>query len=140
MGVDLYCLAVLKLDNPESILGKANDRFYSAGPGHLYLEARNKFAGNGHDAETVVGHRRYLSEMHTVPHSYNNMFGFRRNTPKLRAQPSTVNSDDKRLFKRLRRALGSQFTEEELDEHYKRMYVVGYPFDDSAYISYHPSE
>lgn len=125
--------------NSESIAGRMHDRFYREGPGAKYLEARNK-NGNGHHAENVDGHNRYQGEQLRVMISYNNMFGYRRNIPKLRAEPPSTFSFDPRWYDRIKDTYSKHYTEEELMEHFKNTYVIGYPFFDNNYNHFHPSK
>ena len=72
--------------------------------------------------------------------SYNNMYGYRRNIPKLRTEPPSTFSVDPRWFSRISKTYGEHFDEDELIEHFKHTYVIGYPFYDNNYNNYHPSE
>ncbi|XP_013380560.1 uncharacterized protein C17orf98-like [Lingula anatina] len=69
-----------------SIEGKVMDRFHEAGAGHQYLVLRNQF-GAGHSSEDVDGHSQFMQGVKPVI-GYHGPYGFRRNTPWLRAEPS----------------------------------------------------
>lgn len=69
-----------------SLDGPVSDRFNSGGAGYNYLTMRNQF-GAGHSAELVDGHAQFMSGVQPVK-GYNGDYGFRRNTPWLRASPS----------------------------------------------------
>ncbi|UJR30275.1 hypothetical protein I4U23_017813 [Adineta vaga] len=75
-----------QLKNHESIAGQVHDRFYSHGHGFRYLALRNGF-GSGHSIDEVRGHDLFLSDPNPVV-NYNGRFGYRRNTPSLRRQPT----------------------------------------------------
>jgi hypothetical protein len=125
-------------DNHESIAGHIHDKFQSSGTGYRYLSKRNQ-NGNGHHPETVDGHRRFLNDEMRVMISYNNMYGFRRNIPKLRNKPTsfTVNPHS---YDRLVKSYGAQFdSPEELDEHFYNTYLIGYPFWNNNYNDFHPT-
>ncbi|XP_078079086.1 sperm microtubule associated protein 1-like [Mustelus asterias] len=62
------------------------DYFYKYGPAQRYLAKRN-VSGAGHSRDHIVGHRGFLSELKPM-NGYNGRFGFRRNTPSLRQNPS----------------------------------------------------
>ena len=113
---------MFKLENPESIAGKLNDKFHSEGVGAQYLEARNKF-GNGHSREVIEGHRRYMGENCRVMTSYNNMFGYRRNVPKLRCEPPSQFHVDPRWYDQIRRHYLPQFNgdEDALFQHFRNL-------------------
>lgn len=70
----------------ESIAGRVHDRFYTRGHGHRYLSLRNKF-GSGHSIDEIRGHELFLSDPKPIT-NYNGLFGYRRNTPSLRRQPT----------------------------------------------------
>ncbi|CAF2910234.1 unnamed protein product [Rotaria sp. Silwood2] len=70
----------------ESIAGRVHDRFYTSGHGYHYLSLRNKF-GSGHSIDEIRGHELFLSDPKAVV-NYNGLFGYRRNTPSLRRQPT----------------------------------------------------
>ncbi|XP_060104172.1 uncharacterized protein C17orf98-like [Heteronotia binoei] len=65
---------------------KLVQRFQHRGDAALYLQNRNK-AGAGHSAEQVRGHLLFINSNKPVL-GYNGAFGYRRNTPSLRRQPS----------------------------------------------------
>jgi hypothetical protein len=132
-----FCCAI-KLENSESIAGRVHDRFFSDGTGFKYLASRNKF-GNGRHPETFEGHSRYMGENSRVMIGYNNMYGYRRNVPKLRTEPPSTFQPDPRWFERLKRIYGEHFSEDELVEHFKHTYLIGYPFYDNNYNNFHPS-
>lgn len=67
------------------------------------------------------------------------MYGYRRNIPKLRCEPPSTFSTDPRWFKSLSKYYGKHMDDEELLEHFKNTYVIGYPFYDNNYNSFHPS-
>ncbi|XP_054847567.1 uncharacterized protein C17orf98-like [Eublepharis macularius] len=81
-------------------MGQANRRlssyerlvqhFQHRGDAALYLLNRNK-AGSGHSAAQVSGHQLFLSSNKPVL-GYNGAYGYRRNTPSLRRQPSSFGS------------------------------------------------
>ncbi|CAF1179791.1 unnamed protein product [Rotaria sordida] len=75
-----------QLASHESIAGRVHDRFFTNGHGFRYLSLRNKF-GSGHSIEEVRGHELFLSDPKPVV-NYNGLFGYRRNTPSLRRQPT----------------------------------------------------
>ena len=100
----------------------------------------NKFLFNlGHHPETVDGHSRYMGDNLRVMISYNNMYGYRRNIPKLRTEPPSTFTVDPRMYNRVAKNYGDHYTEEELLEHFKNTYVIGYPFYDNNYNNFHPS-
>lgn len=135
-----YVYSCIKLDNSESIAGRVHDRFFQDGAGFRYLVGRNKF-GNGRHPETYEGHGRYMGENGMrVMIGYNNMYGYRRNVPKLRTEPPSTFNVDPRCFERLKRAQGDQLSEEELIEHFKHTYLIGYPFYDNNFNNFHPSK
>ncbi|CAF0950313.1 unnamed protein product [Brachionus calyciflorus] len=124
--------------HPESIEGNTHDKFNKDGAGAKYLELRNKF-GNGHHPENTDGHSRYQGEQLRVMISYNNMYGYRRNIPKLRTEPPSTFSFDPRWYDRIKRTYSQHYTEDELMEHFKHTYVIGYPFWDNNYNHFHPT-
>jgi hypothetical protein len=71
---------------------------------------------------------------------YNNMYGYRRNVPKLRAELPSTFQVDPRWFERLKRTHGDHFSEDELVEHFKNTYWIGYPFYDNNFNNFHPSK
>lgn len=75
-----------QLNEHESTAGKVYDRFYASGHGFRYLSLRNKF-GSGHSIEEVRGHELFLSDPKPIV-NYNGLFGYRRNNPSLRRQPT----------------------------------------------------
>lgn len=127
------------LNHSESIAGRIHDRFYKEGPGAKYLEARNK-NGNGNCAENVDGHSRYQGEQLRIMISYNNLFGYRRNIPKLRTEPPSTFSFDPRWYERIKKTYSQHYSEDELVEHFKNTFVIGYPFWDNNYNHFHPSK
>ncbi|CAF3065947.1 unnamed protein product [Rotaria socialis] len=70
----------------ESTAGQVHDRFFTNGHGYRYLSLRNKF-GSGHSVEEIRGHELFLSDPKPIV-NYNGLFGYRRNTPSLRHQPT----------------------------------------------------
>ncbi|XP_074653169.1 sperm microtubule associated protein 1-like [Tubulanus polymorphus] len=69
-----------------SIDGPVLDRFESDGAGHVYLTLRNQ-SGAGHSHETIDGHSQFMKGIKPTI-GYHGPYGFRRNTPWLRAMPS----------------------------------------------------
>ncbi|XP_029637309.1 uncharacterized protein C17orf98-like [Octopus sinensis] len=69
-----------------SIEGKAVDYFHNKGHRHIYLSQRNK-SGAGHSRELTSGHSSFMCDIQPII-GYNGLFGYRRNTPQLRMQPS----------------------------------------------------
>ena len=67
------------------------------------------------------------------------MHGYRRNIPKLRTEPPSTFSVDPRAFIRLQKSYPEHFNEAELLEHFKNTYMIGYPFANNDYNSFHPS-
>jgi hypothetical protein len=94
----------------------------------------------GHHPETIEGHQRYMAEQPRVMISYNNMNGYRRNIPKLRCEPPSTFQVDPRWYERLRKTYKGAYTEDELLEHFKNSYMIGYPFHDNNYNHFHPSK
>lgn len=127
-----------QIEKPESIAGKTHDKFFTEGAGFKYLDKRN-VNGNGHHPETIDGHSRYMGDNMRVMISYNNMYGYRRNVPKLRTEPPSTFAVDPRWYSRVVKHYGNHYTEEELLEHFKNTYVIGYPFYDNNYNNFHPS-
>ncbi|CAH1774109.1 unnamed protein product [Owenia fusiformis] len=76
-----------------SIEGKTMDKFHEAGAGHEYLSLRNQF-GAGHSRELVDGHAQFMQGIKPIT-GYNGNFGYRRNTPWLRQQPSPFGTGSK---------------------------------------------
>lgn len=71
--------------------------------------------------------------------SYNNMYGYRRNVPKLRTEPPSTFNVDPRKLERVKRTYGDQMSDDELVEHFKNTYLIGYPFYDNNFNNFHPS-
>ena len=94
----------------------------------------------GHHPETIEGHQRYMAEQPRVMISYNNMNGYRRNIPKLRCEPPSTFQVDPRWYERLRKTYKGAYTEDELLEHFKNSYMIGYPVHDNNYNHFHPSK
>lgn len=69
-----------------SIQGPVIDFAYAKGDGFQYLKHRNA-AGAGHSREDVDGHAQFMQGVKPVI-GYNGKFGYRRNTPWLRHEPS----------------------------------------------------
>uniref|UniRef100_A0A8C5N2Y5 Uncharacterized protein n=1 Tax=Leptobrachium leishanense TaxID=445787 RepID=A0A8C5N2Y5_9ANUR len=69
-----------------STYGVLADRFQLAGTAAQYLQARN-CSGAGHSVEHTRGHGFFLSSIRPI-YGYNGVYGYRRNTPSLRRQPS----------------------------------------------------
>ncbi|KAI0221893.1 hypothetical protein LSAT2_026824 [Lamellibrachia satsuma] len=69
-----------------SIEGPVIDRFVESGKGHQYLSKRNYF-GAGHSRETTDGHAQFMQGARSF-NGYNGHYGYRRNTPWLRASAS----------------------------------------------------
>lgn len=136
-GVKSYLKDTNQLPEHESIAGKVHDRFFTSGVGYRYLQRRNQ-NGCGRHPETVDGHTRFMGEQTRVMFSYNNMYGYRRNIPKLRTEPPSTFSVDPRWFSRISKTYGEHFDEDELIDHFKHTYVIGYPFYDNNYNNYHP--
>jgi hypothetical protein len=125
-------------EKSESIAGRPHDNFFKRGAGYKYLQKRNNKSGNGHHAETYEGHRRYMGDNNRVMISYNNMNGYRRNVPKLRSEISNFTYDP-RWLERLMKSYKKGYDQDELIEHYKNTYIIGYPFWDNNYNNYHPT-
>lgn len=70
----------------DSITGKQMDKFYDKGMMGTYIKLRNS-AGAGHSTSQVGGHGLFMENIHPL-NGFNGSFGFRRNTPWLRNQPS----------------------------------------------------
>ena len=68
------------------------------------------------------------------------MFGYRRNIPKLRTEPPSTFSVDPTYYNHLVKGYGNQYSEDELLEHFKNTYMIGYPFSDNNYNNFHPSK
>jgi hypothetical protein len=119
--------------------GKAHDNFFRTGAGYKYLEKRNQF-GNGHDPEVFEGHKRYMGDSSRVMIGYSNMYGFRRNIPKLRREPPSSFTFDPRWYERIMKTYKKAYTDHELMEHYKNTYIIGYPFHDNNYNNFYPSK
>uniref|UniRef100_A0A8C0QLW9 Uncharacterized protein n=1 Tax=Chelonoidis abingdonii TaxID=106734 RepID=A0A8C0QLW9_CHEAB len=66
--------------------GKMAECFQFSSAAALYLILRNK-AGAGHSATLVGGHQLFLTSVKPLV-GYNGTYGYRRNTPSLRRQPS----------------------------------------------------
>lgn len=62
------------------------DKFAREGPGSHYLLLRNQ-TGMGHSRETIDGHGQFMQGVKPVL-GFNGSFGYRRNTPWLRKEPS----------------------------------------------------
>ena len=71
---------------------------------------------------------------------FNNMYGFKRNTPNLRNKASVFASDPGANFEMLKKKHGKFMDQEELLEYYKHLHVHGYPYFDNDYINIHPGE
>lgn len=69
-----------------SIEGPVLDYFHEQGTGYQYLSLRNQF-GAGHSSELTDGHAQFMQGIKPVT-GYNGKFGYRRNTPWLRTEPS----------------------------------------------------
>uniref|UniRef100_A0A674IE54 Uncharacterized protein n=1 Tax=Terrapene triunguis TaxID=2587831 RepID=A0A674IE54_9SAUR len=69
-----------------SSYGKMAECFRFSSAAALYLILRNK-AGAGHSATHVGGHQLFLTSVKPLV-GYNGTYGYRRNTPSLRRQPS----------------------------------------------------
>lgn len=109
------------------------------GAGFRYLTGRNNY-GNGRHPETYEGHGRYLGpDGMRVMISYNNMFGYRRNVPKLRTEPPSTFNVNPRCLDRVKRTHGETMSDDELVEHFKQTYLIGYPFYDNNFNNFHPS-
>lgn len=91
----------------------------------------------GHHPEEYEGHRRYMGDNSRVMIGYSNMYGYRRNIPKLRHEPPSSFGFDPRWYERISKSYKRSYTEEELMEHYKHTYVIGYPFHDNNYNNFH---
>ncbi|KAM7448530.1 hypothetical protein ABFA07_003446 [Porites harrisoni] len=70
----------------DSIAGKQMDKFYDKGMMGTYIKLRNS-AGAGHSTSQVGGHGLFMENIPPL-NGFNGSFGFRRNTPWLRNQPS----------------------------------------------------
>ncbi|CAC5385178.1 Uncharacterized protein C17orf98 homolog,Uncharacterized protein C17orf98 [Mytilus coruscus] len=69
-----------------SIDGPVLDYFHEQGTGYQYLSLRNQF-GAGHSAELTDGHSQFMQGIKPVI-GYNGKYGYRRNSPWLRMEPS----------------------------------------------------
>ncbi|XP_063306858.1 sperm microtubule associated protein 1 [Pelobates fuscus] len=69
-----------------STYGVLADRFQFTGAAAHYLQTRNN-SGAGHSADYTRGHGLFLSSVRPI-YGYNGTYGYRRNTPSLRRQPS----------------------------------------------------
>ncbi|XP_070174769.1 sperm microtubule associated protein 1-like [Littorina saxatilis] len=69
-----------------SIEGPVMDSFHTRGAGYQYLSLRNQF-GAGHSRDCVDGHAQFMEGVKPME-GYNGRYGFRRNTPWLRKNPS----------------------------------------------------
>lgn len=67
------------------------------------------------------------------------MFGFRRNVPKLRTEPPSTFSVDPTYYTHLLNSYSNQYSEDEILEHFKNTFMIGYPFHDNNYNNFHPS-
>jgi len=70
----------------DSIEGPVMDRFHQSGAGYQYLSLRNQH-GAGHSRGDVDGHSQFMQGIKPIV-GPNGDFGFRRNTPWLRNEPS----------------------------------------------------
>jgi hypothetical protein len=142
-----------KFENHESIAGRLHDRFAECGKGHIYLDLRNKNCkshgpaaflrkeedlncldsqlsnGNGYHSEIYEGHSRFQSTGLRNHFSYNNNYGYRRNIPSLRQQPSTFMTDMKWLV-HLKNEFKNDYSPEQIQNHYEATYISGNPFYD----------
>jgi len=80
-----------------------------------------------------------MGEALRVMIGYNNMYGYRRNVPKLRMEPPSTFLPDPRWLDRIQNTYKKHYTEEEIIEHFKNTHLIGYPFHDNNYNSFHPS-
>jgi len=85
-GVDRTLRRAQQNKGGTSIEGPVMDTFHAQGPGFRYLALRNAF-GAGHSRENLDGHAQFMSDIRPIT-GYHGPFGFRRNTPWLRALPS----------------------------------------------------
>ncbi|XP_002740676.1 sperm microtubule associated protein 1-like [Saccoglossus kowalevskii] len=74
-----------------SIDGPVIDRFIDSGAGYRYLSRRNA-AGAGHSTNEVDGHAQFMQGVQPI-FGWHGQFGFRRNTPPLRNNPSCFGTD-----------------------------------------------
>jgi len=69
-----------------SIEGPVMDSFHTRGAGYQYLSLRNQ-SGAGHSRDCVDGHAQFMEGVKPIT-GFNGRYGFRRNTPWLRKDPS----------------------------------------------------
>ncbi|XP_067934118.1 sperm microtubule associated protein 1-like [Watersipora subatra] len=69
-----------------SIDGPVMDRFSESGAGFQYLSLRNQH-GAGHSRQEVDGHAQFMKGIKPIT-GFNGAYGYRRNTPWLRTEPS----------------------------------------------------
>lgn len=74
-------------DGGVSISGSQVDRFYKDGQMGKYINLRNE-TGAGHSTEMAGGHGTFMTNVSPM-NGFNGPFGFRRNTPWLRDEPSS---------------------------------------------------
>ncbi|XP_048730801.1 uncharacterized protein C17orf98-like [Ostrea edulis] len=86
IGVDETLEKTGQNEGGTSIEGPVSDYFHDKGTGFQYLSLRNQF-GAGHSGETTDGHAQFMQGVQPVI-GYNGKFGYRRNTPWLRKDPS----------------------------------------------------
>ncbi|XP_070535931.1 sperm microtubule associated protein 1-like [Ptychodera flava] len=76
-----------------SIDGPVIDRFIESGAGYQYLSRRNA-AGAGHSTDEVDGHAQFMQD--AKPNfGWHGQFGYRRNSPWLRKDPSPFGVDSR---------------------------------------------
>lgn len=71
----------------ESTEGALFDNFFENGAGYQYLTRRN-IHGAGHSHDVIDGHSHFMAGVRPV-YGFNGRYGYRRNNPGLRQQPST---------------------------------------------------
>lgn len=86
IGVDKTLKKTNQTPPGTSIEGPVIDRFVEQGKGYQYLRPRN-FFGAGHSKETIDGHAQFMQSSRSF-NGYNGLYGYRRNTPWLRASAS----------------------------------------------------
>jgi hypothetical protein len=136
-GVDELLKKTNQFRSHESIAGRTYDKFHIKGHGTKYLQLRNKNSSNGHHAEVYEGHQRYMRDKLCEMFSYNNNYGYRRNAPKLRHNPSTF-TNDVRGSLRINQTFKKHYNSQEISEHMKNTFILGYPFYDEDYRKFHP--
>lgn len=71
--------------------------------------------------------------------SYSNMYGYRRNVPRLRSTPSTFTADPK-WGTRLNKTFKNHYSPQQISDHFRNSYIIGFPFHENDYKEFHPSK